>query len=90
MMYEELVQTGLFDKICTTDLQQDLLESFFGPMRSKGGNDTNPTQEQFIGNFRRIVLNKELTSSALSNCDACFIKPSRSNQNRFKFHHANG
>lgn len=68
MMYEEFVETNLIEKIQTTDLQQDLLESFFGRMRSKGGNNTNPTQEQFIGNFRRILLNKELTSSSLSNC----------------------
>lgn len=68
MMYEELVESGSIDQICTTDLQQDLLESFFGRMRSKGGNNSNPTQEQFIGNFRQILLNNELTSSALSNC----------------------
>lgn len=68
MMYEELIESRSMDKINTTDLQQDLLESFFGRMRSRGGNNTNPTQEQFIGNFRRILLNKELTSSTLSNC----------------------
>lgn len=68
LMYEELVETNLIDKICTTDLQQDLLESFFSRMRSKGGFNSNPTQEQFIGNFRRILLNNELTASAISNC----------------------
>lgn len=68
LMYEELVETKLIDKICTTDLQQDLLESFFSRMRSKGGFNSNPTLEQFCGNFRRILLNKELTASALSNC----------------------
>lgn len=68
MMYEEFVETGIIGKIQTTDLQQDLLESFFGRMRSKGGNNSNPTQQQFIGNFRRILVNKELTSSSLSNC----------------------
>lgn len=68
MIYEELVETGSIGKINTTDLQQDLLESFFGRMRSRGGNNSNPTQEQFIGNFRRILLNRELTSSTLSNC----------------------
>lgn len=68
MMYEDLVEGGSIARICTTDVQQDLLESFFGRIRSKGGNNTNPTQEQFIGNFRQILLNKELTSSALSNC----------------------
>lgn len=63
-----MVETGSIAKICTTGIQQDLLESFFGRMRSKGGDNTNPTQEQFIGNFRRILINKELTSSTLSNC----------------------
>lgn len=68
MMYTELVESGSIEKICTTGIQQDLLESFFGRMRSRGGNNTNPTEEQFIGNFRRIIVNKELTSSILSNC----------------------
>lgn len=67
-MYEELVESGQMSRICTMDVQQDLLESFFGIMRSKGGDNSNPTQEQFVGNFRQILLNKELTSSALSNC----------------------
>lgn len=68
LMYEEFVETGLMDKISTTGIQQDLLESFFSRMRSKGGFNSNPTQDQFIGNFRRILLNQELTSSALANC----------------------
>lgn len=68
IMYEEIVETKMMDKICTTDLQQDLLESFFSRMRSKGGCNTNPTQEQFGGIFRKTVLNSELTSSALANC----------------------
>lgn len=86
MMYVELVETGLNDKICTTDIQQDLLGSFFGRMRSKGGNNSNPTQEQFIGNFRRILLNKELTSSTLSNCvdklQILHISSSQKNDNK--------
>lgn len=68
LMYDELVETKQIDKICTTDLQQDLLESFFSRMRAKGGFNSNPTQEQFIGNFRRILLNNELTASDISNC----------------------
>lgn len=68
LMYEELVESELIDQIRTTDLQQDLLESFFSRMRSKGGFNSNPTQEQFIGNFRRILLNTELTASSISNC----------------------
>lgn len=68
MIYEELVETNLIDKIRTTAIQQDLLESFFGRMRSGNGYNTNPTQQQFCANFTRTLMNKELTSSTLSNC----------------------
>lgn len=68
MMHEELVDTEIIPQLFTCDIQQDLLESFFGRIRSSNGNNTNPTQEQFCANFRRILINKELTCSALSNC----------------------
>lgn len=66
-MYEDLVETNLIPHLPTTSIQQDLLESFFGRMRS-GNNNNNPTVEQFYANFRRTVVNKELTSSTLANC----------------------
>lgn len=68
MMYEEEVETNQLDKICTTAIQQDLLESFFGRIRSASGDNSNPSQQQFCANFSRAVINKELTSSTLSNC----------------------
>lgn len=52
----------------TVSIQQDYLESFFGRMRSGNGDNTNPSQEQFSANFRRTLVNRELTCSALSNC----------------------
>lgn len=68
MMYVELVETKIIPELFTCDIQQDLLESFFGRIRSSNGDNSNPTQQQFCANFRRTVVNKELTCSALSNC----------------------
>lgn len=68
MIYEELVETKIIPQLFTCDIQQDLLESFFGRIRSSNGDNRNPTQEQFSANFRRTLINKELTCSALSNC----------------------
>lgn len=65
-IYQELVETKFISELRTTSIQQDLLESFFGRMRS--GNNNNPTVEQFSANFRRTVINTELTSSSLANC----------------------
>lgn len=68
MIYEELVETKQITKLRTVGIQQDYLESFFGRMRSGNGNNTNPSQEQFDANLQKILLNRELTCSALSNC----------------------
>lgn len=68
MMVEEFLDTNLIPILPTVSLQQDYLESFFARMRSGNGNNTNPNQQQFNGNFRRTLMNKELTCNALSNC----------------------
>lgn len=68
IMYEEYVESGLIDKIRVTRIQQDLVESFFGRMRSGNGSNSNPSQEQFVSNFHRTLMNQELACSALSNC----------------------
>lgn len=67
-LHEEIVDSKLIPQLRTTSIQQDFLESFFGRMRSKCGDNSNPTQEQFVSNFSRILANQELTSSTLSNC----------------------
>lgn len=66
-MYEELVETGQIAEIKTTKILQDDIESFFGRLRS-GNNNNNPTVEQFCAKFSQTVVNKEFTSSTLSNC----------------------
>lgn len=67
-MYQDLVETKTIETLPTTSIQQDFLESFFGRMRSGNGCNTNPSQEQFCANFRKTLINRELTCSALSNC----------------------
>lgn len=68
LMYQEFVESNLINELRTVSIQQDLLESFFGRIRSAGGNNTNPNVQQFCASFRQALLNKELTCSALSNC----------------------
>lgn len=87
MFIEELVDTNRITPFRTVSIQQDYLESFFGRMRSGNGSNTNPSQEQFSANFRKTLVNRELTCSALSNCidklDILTVSSGLSNQRSF-------
>lgn len=67
-IYEEYVETGELEQLATYQMSQDPLESFFGRIRSKCGNNDNPTAEQFKSAYRRILVNKEITASIKANC----------------------
>lgn len=86
MIVEEFVDTKIIERFRTVSVQQDYVESFFGRIRSGLGNNTNPTQEQFCAIFRRILINKELTCSALANCvdklDILTIPSSKTNKKK--------
>lgn len=66
-IYEEYVQTGKLNQLATFHTSQDPLESFFGRIRSKCGNNENPTVEQFKSAFRKILINNEISASTGSN-----------------------
>lgn len=68
MIFEDYVATKKMEYMATFHLGQDPLESFFGRIRSKCGSNDNPTAEQFKSAYRKTLVNREITSSALSNC----------------------
>lgn len=67
-IYLEYVVSGKIARIPTYCLGQDSLESFFSRIRSKLGDNTNPTAEQYKANFRKIMINRELKASGVANC----------------------
>lgn len=67
-IYDLFVKTGLIENIPTFYLSQDLLESFFGRVRSLNGNAENPTVTQFTSAFRKILVQNEIKSSNFANC----------------------
>lgn len=68
-LYNLCVKPGLRKNISTFQLSQDLLESLFGRIRSANGNNDNPDITQFISALRNILINNEIKSSALANCE---------------------
>lgn len=67
-MIAEDIQTKKISNIPTYSLGQDALESVFGRIRSKLGDNNNPTAEQFKANFRKILINREIRASNETNC----------------------
>lgn len=68
-IYDEYLTTGKLERIPTFILSQDMLESFFGRLRAKGGFNDNPTVEQFKSAYRKTLINDQLSSSSRANCD---------------------
>lgn len=68
LIYRDYIQTKCINRLPTLRLSQDFLESFFGRLRSLLGSNNQPTEEQFISAFRKLLVNSELTSSPFSNC----------------------
>lgn len=68
-IYSKYVESEKIEEFLATRLfNQDPLENFFGRIRSCLGSNDNPTTEQFCGSYRKVLVNAELTCSALSNC----------------------
>lgn len=67
-LYDEYVETDLLDQIPTFRLSQDHLESFFGRCRALCGSNNNPTEEEFLSAFRKLLVDSEISSSPFSNC----------------------
>lgn len=66
-IYEEYVESNLQPFLPTFRFSQDLLESFFGRIRSLPGCNDNPTVEQFCASFKKIVVCNEIWIRIISN-----------------------
>lgn len=55
-------------EIPTYYLLQDVIETFFGKIRSRCGFNNNPNVDQFKGAYRTLLANLETISSDKSNC----------------------
>lgn len=56
------------EEFYTFSISQDHVESTFGCIRQKGGNNSNPNEQQFTAAYGRLQLQNEITSSNYSNC----------------------
>lgn len=68
LIFNDYIEPKLLEQIPTMRLSQDFLECFFGRLRSLLGSNNQPTVEQFLGAFRKLLVDSELTSSPFSNC----------------------
>lgn len=68
MIYEECVESNTVGYLATFKFRQDHLESFFGRIRSMPGSNDNPTVDEFISAFKKIVVCNEIRCSEYSNC----------------------
>lgn len=85
------MRSGALKHIATYSLGQDSLESFLSRIRSKCGDNDNPTVEKFKSAYKKMLVNKGITSSAFANCQdnlnvLCVpsIKPKKSNNEEEK------
>lgn len=68
-MYEKLVEEKRhLSSLPTYYLLQDIIEMFFGKIRSRCGFNNNPNILQFKGAYRKIQANLDIKCSDLSNC----------------------
>lgn len=69
LMYDQYVQEEqLLKNIPTYFILQDVIEMFFGRIRSCCGYNSNPNVNQFKGSYRKVVNNMKIDISQHSNC----------------------
>lgn len=56
MLYQYVKEKYKMSYVCTNRLNQDILENFFGAMRSRGGLYDHPTPKEFIYRMRKYIL----------------------------------
>ena len=54
--------------LLTYKLSQDHLETFFSAVRSKGGNNNNPTCYQFLNIVKKLLIHADIKESQHANC----------------------
>lgn len=81
MIYQEYIEDSqLLVNIKVYWIGQDILEVFFGKVRSLNGFNDNPTAQQFIGAIRKLLAFYMILSSKHSNCNE-FVRSSSSISN---------
>lgn len=69
LLFQDLVEEReLVKSIRTYCFTQDPVEIFFGKIRSLCGYNDNPTWEQFVAAFRKLLAYSTIMYSSLSNC----------------------
>lgn len=69
LMYEKFVEIeGILGEFPTYYLLQDVIEMFFGKIRSCCGFNNNPNIHQFKGAYRKVQCNLNIRPSAIGNC----------------------
>lgn len=58
MLHEYVAEKYKMSYICKSRLNQDVLEHFFGAIRSKGGLYDHPTPKEFKYRMRKYILGK--------------------------------
>jgi hypothetical protein len=63
-------ETPILTFLLTYKLSQDHLELFFGVLRRHGGNNDNPTTQQFNAAYKRTLIQRDLNAPTTGNCSA--------------------
>lgn len=67
-LFVEYVVTKKLDMLIAHRLCQDLLETFFGCIRSMNGYNDNPTVQQFEAAYRKLLIHNDIVCPKSSNC----------------------
>lgn len=68
-IYNDYVETGDIEYLPTYSLSQDPLEIFFGKIRSHCGHNDNPTPQQFMAAYRKLLIHTTIFKSTHANCE---------------------
>ncbi|VEN54857.1 unnamed protein product [Callosobruchus maculatus] len=69
-IYEEYIVSKVLDFVLTYKFSQDHLEIFFSAIRSRGGNNNNPTAFQFEHIYKRLLIHSQVKGSEHANVTA--------------------
>lgn len=67
-LYNDCVVNGPLEKLYTFKYSQDHLETWFGCVRRMHGCNDNPTVQQFVSSYRRLLVFNGIQCSKHSNC----------------------
>lgn len=71
LMFEQFVEgrNPILEKIPSFYLMQDTLEVFFGKNRAHCGFNDNPTVEQFVASYKKLIAYDNVFCSTRANCE---------------------